>query len=131
MEVIRIIETLTTQVGGTTQISHRVEISKIITKGRTNSGRKEVDSIIISKAKEASRRNMNVEDMLKQIMADQAKLSTITVIDEEVTAKCVIAKDLLMGQDIKGDAEAWELANVLEIPNVSMLKKQVEPLNEC
>ena len=61
------------------------------------------------------------------------ELSAITVVDAEVAAKCVIAKDplerVLMGQEIEGDAEAQEFESVLNLPNVSMLKKVVEPLD--
>ncbi|XP_055802771.1 uncharacterized protein LOC129871971 [Solanum dulcamara] len=61
------------------------------------------------------------------------ELSTITVIDEEVEYQCTLAKEPLervsMGQVIEEDMEAKELASVLDIPNVTMWKKNVEPLN--
>ncbi|KAH0732709.1 hypothetical protein KY289_003897 [Solanum tuberosum] len=61
------------------------------------------------------------------------ELSAITVIDEEMAAKYVEARDplekVLIGKDIEGYAEAQELANVLDVSNVSMLCKFVEPLN--
>lgn len=54
------------------------------------------------------------------------ELYTITMINVEVAAKCVLARDplerVLIGQDIEGDAEIKELIHVLDIPNVSMLK---------
>ena len=50
-----------------------------------------------------------------------------------MTTKYVEAKDTLeknfIGQDIEGDVEAQELANVLNISNLSMCHKFVEPLN--
>ncbi|XP_049371097.1 uncharacterized protein LOC125836054 [Solanum verrucosum] len=61
------------------------------------------------------------------------EMSAITVIDEAMVAKYVEAQDplekVLIGQDIEGDVEAQELANVLNIPNVSILRNFVEPLN--
>ncbi|XP_055814492.1 uncharacterized protein LOC129884175 [Solanum dulcamara] len=61
------------------------------------------------------------------------ELSDITVIDEEVSAQCILAKDplerVVMGQDIKEEMEAKELASVLDMSNVSIWKKNVEPLN--
>lgn len=60
------------------------------------------------------------------------ELTEITVIDEEMEAKYIDAQDplerVLIGQHIEGDVEAKELANVLNIPNVSMLHKYMEPL---
>jgi len=61
------------------------------------------------------------------------ELSAITVIDEAMSFKYVEAQDplekVLIGQDILGDVVAQELANVLNAPNVSKLRKFVEPLN--
>ncbi|KAH0769058.1 hypothetical protein KY290_013039 [Solanum tuberosum] len=61
------------------------------------------------------------------------ELSAITVIDKAIAVKYVDAQDplqkVLIRQDIEGDVEAHELANVLNVPNVSMLHKLVEPLN--
>ncbi|XP_049375772.1 uncharacterized protein LOC125840848 [Solanum verrucosum] len=61
------------------------------------------------------------------------ELSAITVVDEAMASKYVEAQDplekVLIGQDIEGDVIAQELANVLNVPNVSMLHKFVKPLN--
>ncbi|XP_015168703.1 uncharacterized protein [Solanum tuberosum] len=61
------------------------------------------------------------------------ELSAITVIDKAMASKYVEAQDplekVLIMQDIEGDIVAQELVNVLNVPNVSMLRKFVEPLN--
>ncbi|XP_055824436.1 uncharacterized protein LOC129892957 [Solanum dulcamara] len=61
------------------------------------------------------------------------KLSAITIIDEEVSTQCIITNDSLakvvMGQDIEKNVKAKELASVLNMPNISIWKKNVEPLN--
>ena len=56
-------------------------------------------------------------------------LSIIIVIDEALSAKYVEAQDPLERVLIGKGIEAQELANVLKVPNVSMLRKFVEPLN--
>ncbi|KAK4716104.1 hypothetical protein R3W88_014442 [Solanum pinnatisectum] len=89
----------------------------------------------------ASRLTMRAHDKVEvfdvykamKLPAIYEELSSITVIDEEMAVKYVEAQDplekVLIGQDIEGDAEAQELANILDVPNVSMLRKFVEPLN--
>ncbi|XP_069144425.1 uncharacterized protein [Solanum lycopersicum] len=61
------------------------------------------------------------------------ELSATTVIEEEVIAKFVEAKvpleKVMIGKDIKGDVEAQEMANVLNVPTVNIFYKFVEPLN--
>ncbi|XP_055814216.1 uncharacterized protein LOC129883617 [Solanum dulcamara] len=61
------------------------------------------------------------------------ELSAVTIIDDEALAQCIIANDsfakVMMGQDINEDVEANELASVLNMPNINMWKKSVEPLN--
>ncbi|XP_055812065.1 uncharacterized protein LOC129881982 [Solanum dulcamara] len=61
------------------------------------------------------------------------ELSAVTIIDEEISAQCTTSNDplakVVMGQDIAEDMEAKELASVLDMPNINMWKKNVEPLN--
>ncbi|XP_055821975.1 uncharacterized protein LOC129890445 [Solanum dulcamara] len=61
------------------------------------------------------------------------ELSAVTIIDEEISAQCTTSNDpltkVVMGQDIAKDMESKELASVLDMPNISMWKKNVEPLN--
>ncbi|XP_055822005.1 uncharacterized protein LOC129890484 [Solanum dulcamara] len=68
-----------------------------------------------------------------KLSAVYEELSSITLIDEEVAARCILSKDplkrVLIGHDIEGDREAKELASVLDIPNVSIWKNNVELLN--
>ncbi|XP_049390990.1 uncharacterized protein LOC125855316 [Solanum stenotomum] len=53
------------------------------------------------------------------------------VIDEAMTSKYVEAQDpsekVLIGQDIEGDVEAQELANVLNVPNVEPINRVLGP----
>ncbi|XP_055826297.1 uncharacterized protein LOC129894648 [Solanum dulcamara] len=61
------------------------------------------------------------------------KLSVVTITDEKVSTQCIIANDSLakvvMAQDIEEEVDAKELASVLDMPNISIWKKNVEPLN--
>lgn len=61
------------------------------------------------------------------------KLSTLTIIDEKVLVKWAKAKDplerVLLSQKMDGEMKAKELASMIDLPNVSMLKMIVEPLD--
>ncbi|XP_055800404.1 uncharacterized protein LOC129869830 [Solanum dulcamara] len=89
----------------------------------------------------ATRPDGIIEDMLVQVGLLIFPIDFV-VLDfepdlEEVEAQCILAKEplerVLMGQDIKGDMEAKDLASVIDIPNVSMWKKNVviEALERC
>ncbi|XP_055826340.1 uncharacterized protein LOC129894705 [Solanum dulcamara] len=92
----------------------------------------DVDTGILTMAAHDKVEVFDVYQALK-LPAVYKELSVITGIDEEVSAQCILAKDplekVVMGQHIEEDTEAKELASVLDMPNVSIWKKNVEPLN--
>ncbi|XP_055802353.1 uncharacterized protein LOC129871465 [Solanum dulcamara] len=57
------------------------------------------------------------------------ELSDVTIIDKEISAQCTTSNDplakVVTSQDIKEDMEAKELASVLDMPNISMWKRNV------
>ncbi|XP_055826266.1 uncharacterized protein LOC129894598 [Solanum dulcamara] len=89
----------------------------------------------------AGRLTMRAHDKVKvfdvyhalKLSAIYEELSVVTIIDEEVSVHCTIASDplekVVMGQDIEEDMEDKGLATVLDMQNISMWKKSVEPLN--
>ncbi|KAH0743164.1 hypothetical protein KY290_031157 [Solanum tuberosum] len=92
-------------------------------------------NVAVSRMTMRAHDKVEVFDMYKamKLPTIYEELLAITIIDEETTTTYVEAQDplerVLIGQDIDGDVEAQELASILDVPNVSMLRKDVEPLN--